>query len=173
MRRDELKFLSWVVRPAVCWVRDIPRVVVWESLGYEKTLGMLRKHPGKPRGTHWEAHGVRARVRDSMGYPKEWVGCPEVEKVGSPRETPTHHTAHTLWETFQPSSSRPSEAAKTGKRKKWGRKEREEGKLLHWMLPTLFREEKGGAIAPPFSCEMSDALSSFDTAPREPRRKCH
>ena len=65
-----------------------------------------------------------------MGNPKEWVGCPDAEKVGSPRETQPQTTPQHPWRDFPASSSRPSEAGKTGKRKKWGRKEKEEGRLL-------------------------------------------
>lgn len=46
---------------------------------------------------------------------------------GKPKHTPQHPWRDPLGD-FPASSSRPSEAIKTGKRKKWRRKEKEEGK---------------------------------------------
>lgn len=135
----------------------------------------MKTHWGDPRRpqetppSQDQGQGLRLDgVSQGMGGMSQYV------KGGIPQGNPnTHHTTHSIRETSSTSSSCPSEAIKTGKKKKWGRKERGRKATTLLCFPCLFREEKGGAIAPPFSCEMSDALSSFGTAPREPRRKCH
>lgn len=155
MRRDEWRSLPWVEASGVC---------AGCSEGF-RGLGLgLKAHWGDPRNpleTLWVAHRVRVRVWDSMGNPKEWVGCPDAEKVGSPRETQAHSTHHsTLGETSQHPRHVRVRRQKRGKGKNGGgRKKRKEGFSIR-CFPCRFREEKGGAIAPPFSCEMSDALSS-------------
>lgn len=96
-------------------------------------------------------------------------------KGGIPQGNPsTQHTPQHPWRDFPASSSRPSEAAKTGKRKKWGRKEKEEGRLLPTHASHVdFAKKKVGRQPRLFRAKCQTRFPRIDTAPREPRRKCH
>lgn len=90
---------------------------------------------------------------------------------GKPKHTP-HSTL--CKRDFPASSSGPSEAAKTGKRKKWRRKEKEEGKASPYYASHVdFAKKKVGRQPRLFRAKCQTRFPRIGTAPREPRRKCH
>lgn len=123
--------------------RGFPRVRV----RVESPLGRPQKPSGNPLGSP-QSQGQGLRLD---GQSQGMGGMSRCGKGGIPQGNPsTQHTPQHPWRDFPASSSGPSEAVKTGKRKKWGRKEKEEGRLLHQMLPMQISRRKRWGDSPAF-----------------------
>lgn len=105
--------------------RGFPRVR--GSRGFKRPLERPPETPRNPLGSP-QSQGQGLRLD---GQSQGMGGMSRCGKGGIPQGNPsTQHTPQHPWRDFPASSSRPSEARKTGKRKKWRRKEKEEGRLL-------------------------------------------
>lgn len=151
--------------------------------------GMFRGFPRVSEGQgSKDPREAKATPRNPLGSPQSqgqglrldgqsqgMGGMSRCGKGGIPQGNPTtQHTPQHPWRDFPASSSRPSEAIKTGKRKKWRRKEKEEGRLLPIDASHVdFAKKKVGRQPRLFRAKCQTRFPRIDTAPREPRRKCH